>query len=1486
MSRFTLVTLALALVALVALAPAIAAAQPYKFTRPLTVVVWKGSLIEVYLNYTELADQYGLGPKGYQFALGIPGTAQPLTDQPLPILISDPAGTTFCTVGYIIIDIGSTNINYALWMTSSLNYTFTADIGTGVRATYMLFRSPAENDYLVHLYNVTGNSEVGTLNIYAKVYFPDKGSLEAAIKAANDGTVPPACQDLIDRWCANGCWLPVYGVIVPEDLPLTPGNRYSLLIKTTASTTWAFEGGLYVQAMEPNEILVKFDAGTSNVLAFGRKTPQKITLADGSNIYAVGALNVTINWTVLRSAIENSLSENLGVRNVSAVVRVVYRPSIYSLGQILAESGIVTYSSTSMNYTAAGSLLTNASAGSLPARILGGEFGTFNKSNVGAIIFNLTVNPDATLPIVNKMLALKYSVGGMTIMLPAAEGSVDIVVRVNETVCVGGCVTFDVVGISGATEAVPFWAIAAYIPLGYKITILPSAIYADDMRLDTPDDLVNGFNASLYGDRDALNVYDELRVVLVNFISDMTKFYLPAGTYTILGAGTPNIDRNVTALEALLIKWATGDVVGSTYVNETEGYIAAGNKLAYNRILVIYNVKPAPYAGAYYYLLPVFKLNLTDAEGQITTEVIATLPPINVTNVDNVASGDVKMVSGNTVFRIRPVLFAWPVDVISGSRLTSDTSTVATLGTYIMVYGVGFDLDDAALKLFVGNVSIPFSQLRKILGYQLLRADFIDVVVVNKETGTFGVLVPLWRLYEQGYDVLAGAKTGYITINVTGTGANSDVAGGHGNLGVYTGAAYDAAARYEIVEPAEPLVLLEPRAYINLTGSTATIAGNVTLTVATPDVNVLAYLQDGTIYRNKTAGAAYEKLVSLYPPADNNAMYYNFTHLMAVVITKPATADTTYALVLASGTTPVAFAINMTVSDLASGIYVARGIPVPTVKKGTYILAFYNESATTPVTGTGARIRMVPSVVFHSVEMGVADMSTVAWWTSGIYAPSLDALPNGTIMMYGYSWDTGYAIKLYVDQTQKMTIETAQIDETGSWTASYTVPATAAGSTLTLELDQNGQKAGAYVRVIEIKRNALVAKVSSGPVVYEDGTVKIPVVVTVTYYDVPVACNADVKISVKAYYDVKKHLAYSLDLTPADCVEPGVWMGVIEIPVIQAPTYLVIVAKVEYTLMGVAKLTQFAEAGVTIDPELKAMVATAAEKADTAAMAAEEVKTLVETLNTKVDSIATTVEGIDTKLASIAAKLDTIGTSLSDIAAKLDDIKTSLTSAVAEITTKLDKISGDLESVKATLAGITSEVSTAVKEALAGVATVDDVKSIVESAKNAILDKLAASTSDVKAAVAAAKSELARKIDESTAAVTSAVDAAVNKILGKVDEVAAAITDLKNSMATKSDVEAVKTAVDQLSSKLDEVKGAITASVEDVKKAVNSLAAKLGDVKAGVDSLKTEISNVKNSVDSVGTNTMIFGAASLVISIIVLALLILVAVKGGLLASH
>jgi hypothetical protein len=186
MSRFSLVTLTLvALVALVALAPVVANAA--YVTRPLTLIIWKGSVIETYINFTDVQQDLGLaGGQRYYFKFAL-GVAEPTI--PLVVLIGN--GTTYCTVGYVPIDLTYTDRN--MWMTNSLPYT--QEILAGTQPDYWkLYVNESGRPFLYAMNVTNGNNTYVVTNVYTYAWFNDQYELADAIKAANNGQVPETCK--------------------------------------------------------------------------------------------------------------------------------------------------------------------------------------------------------------------------------------------------------------------------------------------------------------------------------------------------------------------------------------------------------------------------------------------------------------------------------------------------------------------------------------------------------------------------------------------------------------------------------------------------------------------------------------------------------------------------------------------------------------------------------------------------------------------------------------------------------------------------------------------------------------------------------------------------------------------------------------------------------------------------------------------------------------------------------------------------------------------------------------------------------------------------------------------------------------------------------------------------------------------------------------------------------------------------------------------
>jgi fused signal recognition particle receptor len=889
-----------------------------------------------------------------------------------------------------------------------------------------------------------------------------------------------------------------------------------------------------------------------------------------------------------------------------------------------------------------------------------------------------------------------------------------------------------------------------------------------------------------------------------------------------------------------------------------------------------------------YYLVPAFKANLT-SEGKLATYTFMTLPPVNYTLINNVKSGDVVLGSKATLIRIRPVVFAWPLEYVTNNPDLTDNkmSTTITYQGYIVIMGVGYNITDLAAngKVIIGNITLPYSSVVpqkpgqvSILAYKVLGI-YRSAIEQNATAGVFAFIVPLWLLSAKGYNIFATtASTGYITITVKGSGMNYDV---NASAPLAPQTTFDAKVPYSVVEAAQPYILVDPVPEL-----TETLAPYLGIPQIDYTARVYGHMASG-YEAHKTPGAAYEKLKEFGVVPAYGTPEYNYTHIDVLIFGKPARAEATYYLnITTTGTTStVVMLLKLTKDDLAKGYYYTfTDLLVPSMAADYYDIVLFNGTAVD--CANRGHIQIVPSAVFHSEKLGSTAMNIYDLALNDIYAEIM-ALPNDTVDIYGYGWAVGSPITVVVDNVPKMTIETSQIAADGSWAAQYTVPAYKVGTTITMKLEQGGYIVGCYIRVLEIKRNALVVKASTAPAIYDDGTVKLPVVVTATYYDVPIACgDAHVTLTILGENVPSQLAGQTIELTSADCKMPGVWYKELDLGEVKAPMTLVIVAKVEYSIRG-TKLTQFAVTTATVDPQIKAYAYEAATAASEAYNKVEELAGTVKNIASDVSSIKATLADIKGSVQQILTQLGKLDEIQASITSAKDEIKETVADAVAMVSSKLDKLTESVNKVANLVNALPSMVSEEVKKALANVPTKDDVKTMLSEVASSITE------------------ELGGKIDKLASKVDSMKSDIESMMASYYEKISSTISDLESTL--KNELEAVKASVSKLSSSIDEVKSAVSdvaAKVDSLSKTVNDakneIMTKLDNVSSKLDKLSSDISGVKSSmsdvsskveglgskIDSLSTNTMIFGAATLVVSIIVLALLILVAVKSGLLASH
>ncbi len=1473
MSRTSLALTALALIAaliVVGMATPLAFAQvPQKYSRTLTTVAWEGSLLELYLNFSELASQYGLGPKGYEFAIAIPGTATPLGGKPLPILVSDVAGRYYCTLGYIILNIGETNKDYGLWMSSSLPYYFTTPQGN----TYEIAVDP--NTGLVAIYNATSGQLITDTKIYAYVNFPDKGSLEAAIKASplNNGQVPPGpCQTLVEM-CANGCYLRVYGVLIEPPRGLISGNKYSVLIKTTASPSWSFEAALYVAALNPEKqnILVNYDAGANYTIAFGRKERQTIPLVNGK-LTVKGMVNVTINWTELRSIIENAYGESLSKYNISVLYRL-YAPEAQTT---IAEVGLYrTPNGYESNYTAPGSILADSNTEPLIKRVYGGDSGTWNITvdNNAYIIFNVTVDPNVTLKVVNKIFEVKYA-NLPTMMLPGEYGNASIAVRINETIYVGSAprlyLNFDNVNLSAVPNDLvkkpfQFWALVAMLPLPNGLTILPGTLMAKGyMSVDT----VNVFEPGLYGDNNVMNAFDAYYVVVTNPFSNNTKFFVGGKAYTIYGAESANtLTYNVTACAKLVSTdgskifdlWVNGTImckpIGNiTYYEELSKY--------YGKLFFVYILPPRPYGGRMYYTVPMIAANMTTGT-EVTKMVFALLPPVNTSNLN--LGDDASLAGIGTVFRVRPWLAVYKFDISAGyaklGNMAGTGDNAVWLGTWMLLYGVGFDLTDSKLTVWLGNYSISYAGLLTKITYTLL-ANYGTVVTpynttLAKDYGTFIIVVPLWII--KSTDMLRGATTGYIMVNVTGSGYNSDE---YNNI-------------IEIKAPDAPVVMIEPRPTVINTTTTDVTVENIQYPVWYPsaEINYSDVM--------KTPTAAYELYRSLGGPEDMLA--FNATHTMIVVATPPAAKGTLYEINMTTTINGIGFRatlVTITGDELADGVYVNLNVSIPTLPCSDYSVMLCNVTAGSCSNEYSAVLYIKPSLVLHSKQYMSTAFSFEPYNLQGIVGEVL-ALPNDTVEIYGYGWGSGLTNEVVTVRFDTVPKIYTKPNEYGVWEGNYTVPPYKAGSIISVTAQSMCGEVNATIRVIQILHNGLRVTVSAWPVYYDDGSVKLPVVVTVTYYDAPATCGWPVNVEVMVYKDYST----TPQVYKLECKGDGVWYGVIDLGTVDKPTFLLLVAKAQYNMLGVTTLTGLATTGVTIDPELKSYAMNAVEAANKAAAEVGSIKDMVSNIDTIVKQMKTTLDAVNGKLDSITGKLDAVAGKLDNIASSLANIKDMMKTTAAEVMSKLDAIAADVAAVKKAVENLGTSITASIKEALANVATKEDVMSAANEVKNAVTSAISKAADSITAEMMKAKEDILAAINAVPGKVVEELGGMLDNLAKKIDDVKTAVDNLAGKVATKDDIakveNSVKTAAEDIKSSISK----LGESIKAVNSNIASLSKKIEDVKTMIGNIGNNVRQLKSSIDNVNTSTMIFGAATLVVSIIVLILLIIIAVKEGLLRS-
>ena len=1480
MSRFNLLTLTLAaLVAAIILVTPIVAHAAY-VTRPLTLLVWKGSLIEVYLNLTDAQQDLGLvgGQRYYfKFALGI---AQPEIN--LPIVIRYKVGENkyiYCSVGYVPVDL--TTAQAALWMTASLpyyQYVYNSTAGKG--AIFVFDRNETNiDDMYLHIYN--GTEWLTAKRVYVRVHFNSQLELKQAMEAVYGTNLPGACQELLS-YCANGCTVDVLGLLIPPDANIASNTVYTLYYTVTVANTWRAMAK-NVKAMDPMTYLESFTLNgidyekTNGTLAFGRNVTQEVLLANGKKLYIQGYVNVTIDWGALENDISQVLGSNLiaAGHNVTVTLDVVYKPTPTSLGTILASSGRIYEGQNYNNITAPNSLLTNATADTFISEVYGQTFGTYNNSNY--LIFYLAVNPNVPLPLVNDWYEVKY--GEYTVYLPVAEGITAIVVKLNQTIAYqtpsGNTlyINYTTIGLQApANQTVPFWSTVAYLPLtGYVLKFVPSS-------------LLRALMPSKFGDTDVMNPYDMMNVTVYNMVSNNTKFIINGNMYSILGnctAGTFN--RNVTALLPYIVLYGRNIVLTEAALNMT--YNATG--LAIGDILCragfngtlhfTYTLPAAPYAGNLYYVVPVFKANLTSETAGTTARTFMALPPVNYTGTDmgNLLSGDAALRDVGTVIRVRPVAFAWPLQYYSNlADLAPNSSGNIIYGGYIVVEGIGYNLTDLMMngKLYIGNASISCSKLSSVLSYPLLKTVVQPVLVRNATTGTFLVVVPLWRLYASGYYPLNGAKTGYITITVKGSGMDYDLNASRPlPQQQYT---FNTKVRFYIASAGKFQLAINP--YYKFTTAQQTMNG-APYTNYTVHVNAHAAGGSPDVV---TAGGAWMKLKELgATEALANPVYYNYTHFALLIYGVPVTGGTYN---VTAGTTPI---LTLTADQLAEGYY-APAMLVPTLQQGTYGIKVYN--GTSEVEDYEVYFEIVPSAVFHSVRLGYTDMNVYPLYEQSIYAEIM-ALPNDTVEIYGYGWTPGYSVTIYADNVPRVTVAPTDVASDGTWEANYTVPGYKVGTTITLVVKQTvgttTYAVAAYVKVMEIKRNGLLVHISTAPAIYDDGSLKLPVVVTVTYYDVPVACGAAHVTLIAKGVNLPAALQNPIDIS-SKCVAPGVWYYEINLGEVKTPVDAVIIAKVEYTVRG-AKLTGFAATGVAIDPELKMYASEAATAASNALNEIRNVASKVEGIMEQLNGITATLNNMNGKLDQVLSKLAMLDKIDSDVMSAKDELKAAITNAAAAITSKLDTIASAVNAVKTTVEGLPTAVVNAVKQALANVPTKSDVKAMIDEAAKSIVSRLSGKLDNVVAAVNGVKTDLENMMSKCASDVKAAIESTMSKLESdiksvktSVENLGSAISDLKNSISS------LKTSISNVKSSVDNLSRTLTSAINSIKSAVNSLKGSINSVSSAVSSLSGKLSDIDNKVGSVNTYTMTFGAATLVISIIVLALLILVAVKSGLLASH
>ena len=1486
MSRFNLLTLTLAaLLAAIILVTPIVAHAAY-VTRPLTLLVWKGSLIEVYLNLTDAQQDLGLvgGQRYYfKFALGI---AQPEIN--LPILIRYKYGDKqiYCSVGYIPVDL--TTAQAAVWMTASLpyyQYVYNSTAGKG--AVFVFYRNETNIDDL-YLYIYNGTKPLKASRVYVRVHFNSQLELKQAIEAANGGTVPPACQELLNL-CVNGCTVDVLGLLVPPTADIASNTVYTVYYTVTVANTWRAMAK-NVKAMDPLTYLVDFKLGgidyakTNGTLAFGRKTTQ-VVMTNKGKLYIQGYVNVTIDW----SALENDISQVLGTsligagHNVTVTLDVVYKPTPTSLGTILASSGRIYEGTATDNITASNSLLTNANetVNSFVYNVYKQRFGTYNRS--GYLIFYLAVNPKVPLPIVNdwyEVYGLKY--GPYDIYLPVAEGITAIVVKFNQTIKYTtpngqtAYINYTTIGLAApANQTVPFWSTVAYLPLtGYVLKFVPSS-------------LLRALMPGKFGDSDVMNPYDMMNVTIYNMISSNTKFIINQENYALFGnctAGT--MTRNVTALQPYILLYGKNTVIGEAALNLTYAPLPIGDILCrsgFNGTLHFnYTLPEAPYGGNLYYILPFFMANLTGTETGVIRRVFAALPPVNYTDVSGVISGDAALKDVGTVIRVRPVVFAWPMILnINIGYITSTSSHDITYGGYLVVEGFGFNMTDLMMngKLFIGNASISCSKLDQVLGYPLLKT-FVHPVLVKNDDGVFLVVVPLWRLYDSGYEPLNGAKVGYITITVKGSGENYDV-----NASLPSERLdFNTKIVYRIVASDKLYVALNP--YYILT-ETPTYKNGAPYTEY--DVKVNAHANNGNP-DIVTAGGAWLKLKELGATAlMNNVEYFNYTHFALLIYGMPVTGGTYY--VTANSTSSNAIVITIEAEQLANGYY-NPAVLVPTLQLDSYMIYVYN--GTSAVQENNAYFSIVPSAVFHSVRYGTTDMNVYPLYEKEVYAEII-ALPNDTIEIYGYGWRRGYSVTIYADNVPKVTVKYDEISDYGTWVANYTVPAYKVGTTITLKAVQTSDlgtyAVAAYVKVMEIKRNGLLVRISTAPAVYDDGSIKLPIVVTATYYDVPVPCGlAKVTLIVKGVgMEGEKVIELGKPGAGYYCLAPGVWYYELDLSNLlkgAKPAELIIVARVDYQVYGMP-LVGYAATGVTVDPELKMYASEAATAASNALNKINDVAGMVKGVVEQLNGITATLNAMNGKLDQVLSKLAMLDKIDSDVMSAKDELKAAITNAAATITSKLDTLTSAVNAVKTTVEGLPTAVVNAVKQALANVPSKADVKSMLDEAVKAVVSQLSGKLDKITASIATMKSDLENMMDKCCSDVKTAIEDAMNKLESDIKSVKTSVENLSNKLGdVKAGINDLKTSISDVKSMVENLSKTLTSAINSVKSAVDSIKGSINSVSSAVNSLSGKLSDIDNKVGSVNTYTMTFGAATLVISIIVLALLILVAVKSGLLASH